>query len=174
MRVVSILVLAAGIVAFLLLAACAGPAKGPPVRTVTSVDLSRYTGLWYEIARYPNRFQEGCRDSSATYTLRPDGEIDVVNRCRRGADGNVAEARGRAWPVDPADTTRLKVSFFWPFRGDYWIIDLGENYEYAVVGTPDRNYLWILARQPKLSDDVYTGILRRVQLQGFEPERLRR
>ena len=156
----------------LLLAACAGPTKGPPVRTVPSVDLARYTGTWYEIARYPNSFQKGCRDTTAVYILRPDGEITVVNRCLKGADGKVAEARGRAWLAEPPDATRLKVTFFWPFRGDYWIIDLGENYEYAVVGTPDRKYLWILGRTPALPADVYAGILERLKEQGFDSEKL--
>ncbi len=142
-----------------------------PVRTVSSVELTRYTGLWHEIARYPNFFQEGCRDSTATYTLTSDNEMEVVNRCIKGT--KQSEVKGRAWLVDPAEPARLKVTFFWPFRSDYWIIDLGENYEYAVVGTPDRKYLWILARQPKLSPELYAGILRRVEQQGFDPARLR-
>ena len=156
----------------LLLAACAGPTQGPPVRTVQFVDLARYTGTWYEIARYPNSFQKGCRDTTAVYTLRPDGEITVINRCLKGADGEIAEARGRAWLAGPPDTSRLKVTFFWPFRGDYWIIDLGENYEYAVVGTPDREYLWILGRTPTLPAGTYAGILKRLERQGFDPEKL--
>ncbi len=159
--------------ALLLLAACAGQAKVvSPVHTVPSVDLARYAGLWHEIARYPNIFQKGCRDSTATYRLRPDGEMDVINRCLKGADGKSSEVKGHAWPADSGDMTRLKVSFFWPFRSDYWIIDLGDNYEYAVVGTPDREYLWILARQPKLSAELYGSILRRVEQQGFDPARL--
>ena len=159
--------------ALLLLAACAGQAKVvSPVHTVPSVDLARYAGLWHEIARYPNIFQKGCRDSTANYRLRPDGEMDVINRCLKGADGKFSEVKGHAWPADSGDMTRLKVSFFWPFRSDYWIIDLGDNYEYAVVGTPDREYLWILARQPKLSAELYGSILRRVEQQGFDPARL--
>jgi apolipoprotein D and lipocalin family protein len=156
----------------ILLAACAGPAKAPPVRTVPSVDLARYTGVWYEIARYPNSFQKGCRDTTAVYTLRPDGEITVINRCLKGTDGKIAEARGRAWLAEPSDTSRLKVTFFWPFRGDYWIIDLGGDYEYAVVGTPDREYLWILSRTPTLPDKEYAGILLRLNGQGFDPAKL--
>ena len=164
-----LIVTAAGM---LLLAACTGPMQGTPVRTIPSVDLARYTGLWYEIARYPNSFQKGCRDTTATYTLRSDGEITVVNRCLKGAEGKLAEATGRAWLAEPPDTSRLKVTFFWPFRGDYWIIDLGENYEYAVVGTPDRMYLWILSRTPSLTADTYTGILQRLVPQGFDPAKL--
>jgi apolipoprotein D and lipocalin family protein len=156
----------------LLLSPCLCPAQAvPPVQTVPSVDLARYAGLWHEIARYPNFFQEGCRDSTATYTLRSDNELEVVNHCTKGI--KPSQAKGRAWLVDPADPAKLKVTFFWPFRSDYWIIDLGENYEYAVVGTPDRKYLWILARQPKLSPELYAGILQRVEQQGFDPARLR-
>jgi apolipoprotein D and lipocalin family protein len=160
------------VVGLMLLTSCAGPTHGPPVRTVPSVDLARYTGTWYEIARYQNRFQEGCHDTTATYTLRPDGDIAVVNRCLKGTEGQVAEATGRAWLAEPRDTSRLKVTFFWPFRGDYWIIDLGENYEYAVVGTPDREYLWILSRTPILTADTYAGILQRLERQGFDPTKL--
>lgn len=139
----------------------------PPLQTVPRVELSRYLGVWYEIARYPNRFQKGCLGSTARYSLREDGEIDVLNSCRSEKDGSLREAKGRAWVVDAVSNARLKVSFFWPFRGDYWIIDLGEEYEYAVIGTPDRNYLWILSRTPVMNSDVYEGILQRVEKQGF-------
>lgn len=89
----------------------------PPLITVAHVDLDRYLGLWYEIGRYPNTFQKGCLDSTAMYTARPDGEIDVLNSCRDEQDGSLREARGRAWVVDNAPgNARLKVSFFWPFR----------------------------------------------------------
>lgn len=141
----------------------------PPLKTVASVDLKRYGGIWYEIARYPNSFQKGCLGSTASYTLRDDGEIDVVNRCRDAEDGRTRQVKGRAWVVDPATNARLKVSFFWPFRGDYWIIDLGNEYEYAVVGTPNRKYLWILSRTPALDDSLYAAIMERVRRQGFDP-----
>ena len=156
---------------FLHPAASAGSA-GQPVRTVPSVDLARYAGKWYEIARYPNFFQKGCRDSTATYTLRPDGELSILNRCLKGDAGEVSEAKGKGWVVSPPDTARLKVTFFWPFRGDYWIIDLGENYEYAVVGTPDREYLWILSRTSSLTADTYAVILQRLERQGFDQAKL--
>ena len=145
--------------------ASAGAVTGQPVRTVPTVDLARYVGTWYEIARYPNFFQQGCRASTATYTLRPDGDLSVLNRCLKGVAGEASEAKGRAWVAAPPDTARLKVTFFWPFRVDYWIIDLGEKYEFAVVGTPDREYLWILSRTPSLTADTYTGILLRLEQQ---------
>lgn len=156
------------------LACCATspPSRALPLRTVDSVDLKRYVGIWYEIARYPNSFQKGCRGSAASYTLREDGEIDVVNGCRDATDGGIRQAKGRAWVVDTATNARLKVSFFWPFRGDYWIIGLGPAYEYAVVGTPNRKYLWILSRTPVMDDKLYAAILERVKELGFAPEKI--
>lgn len=159
-----------------LLASCAlsprGDAPEAPLHTVAHVDLDRYLGLWYEIGRYPNSFQKGCLDSTAMYTARPDGEIDVLNRCRDGQDGGVREARGRAWVVDKASNARLKVSFFWPFRGDYQIIDLGEEYQYAVVASPSRKYLWILSRTPALDPGVVASILEKIEKQGFVKDKL--
>jgi apolipoprotein D and lipocalin family protein len=143
-----------------------------PLETVAHVDLGRYVGTWHEIARYPNSFQKGCIGSTATYTLREDGEIDVVNRCRDLRDGSLREAKGRAWVVDPTSNARLKVSFFWPFRGDYWIIDLGNDYEFAVVGAPSRKYLWVLSRTPLMDDDVYNGIMQRIEQLGFDRDRV--
>ncbi len=144
----------------------------PPLATVPHVDLTRYMGVWHEIARIDHSFQKGCIKSSATYTMLPDGEVEVINRCVNEKDGRLREAKGRAWSVDPDGNARLKVSFFWPFRGDYWIIDLGKEYEYAVVGSPNRKYLWILARQPAMDDSVYKGILERLTSQGFSVEQL--
>jgi apolipoprotein D and lipocalin family protein len=145
----------------------------PELRTVPSVDLERYLGTWYEIASFPQRFQRGCTGTTATYALRADGEIDVLNRCRKGGlDGEEASARGRARVVDRATNAKLEVSFFRPFWGDYWIVDLGSGYEYAAVGHPSRDYLWILARTPTLDDAVYQGIVGRLREQGYEVDRL--
>ena len=158
-----------------LLSSCVAHQSGkdlPPVQTVAKVDLARYVGLWYEIARYPNSFQKNCRDSTAMYTARKDGDIEVVNRCRSEKDGSTREAKARAWVVDTESNARLKVSFFWPFRGDYWIIDLGQDYEYAVVGTPNRKYLWILNRTPEMAPDVLARIIENVEKQGFDGSKL--
>lgn len=144
-------------------------ASFPPLQTVDHVDLSRYIGQWYEIARYSNSFQNGCLGSSARYTLRADGQIDVLNSCRDAETGKTRQANGRAWIVDKDSNARLKVSFFWPFRGDYWIIELGKNYEYAVIGTPNRKYFWILARKSSMDDTLYKAILQRAAMQGFDP-----
>jgi apolipoprotein D and lipocalin family protein len=147
----------------------------PAPVTVARVDLQRYLGTWYEIASFPQSFQRGCTATTATYALRDDGQIDVLNRCRKGSlDGEPKEARGRARVVDRASNARLEVTFFWPFWGDYWIVDLGADYEYAVVGHPSRDYLWILSRTPTMDPALYASILQRLETQGFETARLRR
>ena len=152
-------------------AAAMAPAP-PPLETVPRVNLQRYLGRWYEIARSPNRFQHGCRESRADYSLQEDGDIEVLNSCFDTDKGAIRQARGRAWVVDTTSNAKLKVSFFWPFRGDYWILELGSNYEYAVVGTPDRNYFWILSRSPQMPDALYGQILHRAKQQGFLPARV--
>lgn len=152
-------------------AALAGDEKRP-VQTVSSVDLGRYAGTWYEIARYPNRFQKQCTGNvTATYEIRDDGNVTVVNSCKT-EDGETDTANGKAKIVDSRTNARLKVSFFGPFYGDYWIINLGPNYEYAVVGTPDRNYLWILSRTPQMDDALYDVLLQRIAAQGFDTARI--
>ena len=140
------------------------PESLPPLEVVPQVDLSRYMGTWYEIARFPHRFQEGCVATKATYALREDGKVDVLNECRaESIDGPVRTAKGTARVVAEKSYAKLKVTSFWPFYGDYWIIDLGDNYEYAVVGHPGRNYLWILSRTPFMDDALYNRILERLQ-----------
>jgi apolipoprotein D and lipocalin family protein len=163
----------------LALAGCAASTtarlKLPELRTVERVDLGRYAGTWYEIASFPQRFQRGCTGSMATYAVRPDGEVDVLNRCRlERLDGVEKAARGRARVVDPVTRAKLEVSFFRPFWGDYWIVDLGADYEFAVVGHPGRDYLWILSRTPQMDDALYEGIVGRLRDQGYAVERLRR
>jgi apolipoprotein D and lipocalin family protein len=139
---------------------------------VEEVDLERYMGSWYEIASFPQRFQKGCTASTATYSLRDDGMVAVVNRCMKR--GRESTARGRARVVDPRAPAKLEVSFFGPFWGDYWIVDLGDEYDYAVVGHPSRDYLWILSRTPSMDPGTYDGILERLRAQGFELDRLQK
>ncbi|MGD2216714.1 MAG: lipocalin family protein [Gemmatimonadales bacterium] len=146
---------------------------GPP-RTVERVDLERYVGLWYEIARIPNGFQESCaRGVTAEYELRDDGRIDVINRCITSG-GRVVEAKGLARVEDAESNARLKVSFFsifgWrPIWGDYWIIGLGDEYDFALVGSPDRKYGWILSREPELDWYALEGIYIMLRDQGYHP-----
>ena len=145
----------------------------PPLQTVESVELERYLGTWYEIASFPQSFQRGCTATTATYALKDDGEIEVLNRCRRGSlDGRETVAEGRARVVDSATNAKLEVSFFGNFWGDYWVVGLGDEYEFAVVGNPGRDYLWILARTPTMAEDVYAGIVDRLVSQGYETQRL--
>ena len=145
----------------------------PALQTVAHVDLSRYTGTWYEIANFPQSFQRGCVASMATYALRGDDEVDVLNRCRKDSlDGPEKSARGRARIVDKSSNAKLEVSFLRPFWGDYWIIDLGVNYEFAVVGHPSRDYLWILSRTQTMDPRVYDAIVARLAAQGYETNRL--
>lgn len=165
-----------GLVCAALLCACGTAQKNArqdELQVVPWVDLQQYAGTWYEIARYPNRFQKDCFATSVTYTLRQDGTVEVVNRCRSGSvNGEERSVRGKAWSVDPATNAKLKVQFFWPFRGNYWIIQLDENYRYAVVGNPKRNLLWILSRTPAMDRTTYDGILQRLEAQGYDPRRL--
>jgi len=140
------------------------------LEVVPHVDLNRYLGNWYEIARLPARFQEGCTDTTATYALSEDGSISVLNECRK--NGKVKQAKGKAKVVDKNSGAKLKVTFFWPFYGDYWIIDLGKDYDYAVVGTPSRKYLWILSRTPKMDTKLFSQLIESVKSKGFDVNRL--
>jgi len=143
--------------------------EAPKPDVVPSVDLARYAGKWYEIARFPNRFQRNCAgDTTATYTLRPDGKITVLNACRT-PEGRIKSSKGTAKVASKAGpTTKLKVTFFWPFYGDYWIIGLDPDYRWALVGGPDRKYLWILAREPVMDEAVYRRIVELAKSQGYE------
>jgi apolipoprotein D and lipocalin family protein len=151
------------------IAACSGRGGDRPLEVVPSVDLNRYAGKWYEVARLPNRFERDCaRDVTATYTLRPDGKITVLNECRK-ENGQLKSAKGTAKLADKnGPNTKLRVTFFWPFYGDYWIIDLDPEYRWAVVGEPGREFFWILSRTPSLPEDVIAGILERARGKGFE------
>ncbi len=156
----------------------AGPAPEP--KTVARVDLQRYAGRWYEVARYPNRFQKHCTgDVVAKYTLRPDGKIDVDNSCRDKSGGE-RRSQGLARNVSTdASNSKLKVRFapqalsWLPFVwANYWILALADDYGHAVVGTPDRKYLWILSRTPTLPPEVLERLEKLVREQGYDPERL--
>ncbi len=153
--------------AALLLAGCASVA---PPATAPSVDLARYAGQWHEIESFPNPFQRGCSATRAIYTPTADGRIRVQNFCRR--KGHLDSIEGTARVVPGSNNTRLKVRFFWPFEGDYWILDLDRNYRWAAVGTPDRRFLWILSRSPELDPAVLGGIRGRLAAQGYDVSRL--
>jgi apolipoprotein D and lipocalin family protein len=150
-------------------------AMSQPLETVPYVDLERYSGLWYEIASYPQRFQRGCHKTTAEYSISERGHVVVVNRCNKDSiDGRQSSIRGKAFVQKNSGNAKLRVQFFWPFRGDYWIIDLADDYSYAVVSHPNRNYLWILSRTPEMDEKIYSGILGRLKDQGFDLDMLQK
>ena len=167
------------LIATLLLSACGGPEK--LLATVNKVDLQRYAGTWYEIARLPQWFQRGCYDSTATYSLNDDGTVKVINRCQREGE-QTSEAEGTARVVPGSDNAKLKVRFDnWVSRliptiteGNYWIIALDKDYQTVVIGEPSREYLWILARQSELPEDQYQALVQVAQEKGFPVEELQR
>jgi apolipoprotein D and lipocalin family protein len=145
----------------------------PPLEAVSEVDLNRYSGTWFDIANFPRKFQKDCTGTTATYTLRGDGDIDVLNSCRYGSlNGELRSKLGRARIADKATNAKLKVSFFGPFWGHYWIVDLDEDYQYAAVGHPGRDYLWILSRTPTLADTTYQAIIGRLESLDYDTSRL--
>jgi apolipoprotein D and lipocalin family protein len=151
---------------------------GQPVQVVSSVDLARYAGLWYELARFPHKFQEDClSDVRATYATRDDGRVDVLNQCR--TKEGLQDARGIARVADETTRAKLEVRFApgilsvlpWVW-GDYWIIGLADDYSWATVGSPDRETLWILSRTPTLDEATYAEAVRAAQRNGFDVNRL--
>jgi apolipoprotein D and lipocalin family protein len=162
-------------VGMLIMMACG--AGGQQLETVAQVDLQKYAGRWYEIASYPTGFQKGCRCTTAEYELIPGRKyLGVVNRCIRFRDGRskVSTVRGRAFVVEGSGNAKLKVQFFWPFRGDYHIIGLAGDYAWAVVGHPGRKYLWILSRESYMPTDTYKQILSLVREKGYDPRILQK
>jgi apolipoprotein D and lipocalin family protein len=149
------------------------------VTPVSSVDLKQYSGKWFEIARYQNKFQKNCiGNTTATYKMKEEGKFEVLNECLR-KNGTVIDAKGEGKIIDKNSNAKLEVRFapgylaFLPsVRGDYWIIDLDTNYQYAVVGDPKREYLWVLSRTPEMNVATYQNILRRLETMGYKPGKL--
>lgn len=166
MRLLPLLLIALG------LAGCAR-SDLPPVQAVGALDLQRYSGRWYEIARYDHIFERGMVAVTADYTPLPDGRVGVVNAGRRGGlDGTEARAEAVAWLPDPAEPAKLRVRFFWPFWGSYWVLALDPGYRWAVVGHPSRDYLWFLARTPALAPGDRAAMEAAARAQGFDLARL--
>jgi len=170
--------------AMVLLGMCLiGPVSAQQVQPVSQVDLSRYVGKWYEIARFPNRFQDDCaKNVTAQYSQRSDGDITVINSCQK-ADGSLDEVSGRARIADDGagakTNAKLQVLFapewlsWMPFLwADYWVIDLKQDYSAAVVGGPSRDYLWILSRQPHMPEADYEALVNRATVQGYDTSKL--
>lgn len=143
----------------------------PPLDVVDKVDVNRYLGRWYEIARLPFKQQAGCECTSAEYQLIDSTTLKVINKCLK--EGKVDDAEGKAFVVEGSNNAKLRVQFFWPFRGDYWVIDLDkENYQYAVVGTPSRKYLWILSRTQKMDNKLFQKVIENAGSKGFDMTKL--
>lgn len=151
-----------------MLASCASL---PTPATAPSVDLARYAGDWYEIESFPAWFQRGCTGTKANYTPMPDGRIRVINTCTRGQKS--VHIEGVARVVPKSNNSKLKVRFFWPFEGDYWILELDPAYRWAAVGHPNRKYLWILARDPQLDSAELASIRAKLAAKGYDINRLR-
>jgi apolipoprotein D and lipocalin family protein len=136
---------------------------------VSAVDLNRYQGVWYEIARLPNFFERKLKCTTATYTLRDDGKITVLNKGNYISDPNKSSSvKGVAWIPDKSNPAKLKVQFFWPFSGDYWIMELEKDYKYVLVGDPSYKYFWILAREKKMDESTYSMLLRKAVEDGYD------
>lgn len=165
----------------LLVQAAAAQQDKPPLKAIAQLDVQRYLGRWYEIAKFPNRFQRQCAsDTSADYALLSDGHIRVLNQCRNSA-GNWEHAIGVAQQIEGPRVAKLKVRFapewlaFLPFVwGDYWVIDLDEKYELVAVSEPQREFLWILSRAPAVSEASYTALLERLAAMALDIGRLER
>lgn len=158
---------------FAVVAGCAtyDPETAPEV--VDDVDLQRYAGTWYEVAAVPIRPQEGCVGTTATYEIRDDGDVTVINECfDESFDGELRRAEGRAWVQSEESNARLWVRFFWPFRGHYWIVDLDDDYRWAVVSTPDRDPFWILSRTPCIDQQTFDQIVSSLHRRNFDLERM--
>jgi apolipoprotein D and lipocalin family protein len=141
---------------------------------VDSVDLKRYAGTWFEIAKLPNSFEKGLKCVKATYSIRDDGKIQVINEgINVKKDDKHQTIKGVAYLPDKTVLAKLKVRFFWPFSGNYWIIDLDkENYQYALIGEPSRKYLWILCRSKIMDDALYTRLINKAKEDGFDTSRV--
>jgi apolipoprotein D and lipocalin family protein len=145
------------------------------LQTVSSVDLKKYAGKWYEIASYPQYFQKGCHCTTAEYTLTEKGYIIIENRCNRDSvNGKQSYIKGKAFVEEGSANAKLKVQFFWPFKAKYWIIDLANDYSYAVVSNPNKKYLWILSRTSKMDNTIYQHIISKIKSKGFDLTKLQK
>ena len=152
---------------------CASSKGDLPV--VKSVDLQRYVGTWYEIMRLPNSFEKGLTCVTANYSLKENGDIKVVNSGHKTDDpATVKSSTGTAWVPNPDEPTKLKVRFFWPFAGSYWILALDTEYKYVMIGEPSREYLWILSREKTLPAETINTLLVQAKAQGFDVTKLER
>jgi apolipoprotein D and lipocalin family protein len=162
------------IVLFLMLCGCnTAQTQSNTMKTVDKVDLNRYMGTWYEIARFPHSFEKGFVGVSATYTLKKNGKVEVLNQGYKDSlTGKLKQAKGFAKLPDPNVPGRLMVYFFWPFGGEYLILDLDDDYQHVLVGSSSKKYLWILCRSPKMDDSTYNSLVKKAELLGFDTSKL--
>ncbi|MBT3423598.1 MAG: lipocalin family protein [Bacteroidetes bacterium] len=164
---------AKALILILILSGCANQKEMINKETVKTLELDKYLGTWYEIARFPHSFEKGLVGVTATYSLREDGKIKVVNKgFKNSLEGEESIAIGKAKIPDPAFPARLKVSFFWIFYADYLVMDLDENYEWALIGSKSPNYLWILSRTPQLDEKLYQELLKKLEDRGYNLDQL--
>ena len=141
--------------------------------TVKNLELNRYLGTWYEIARFPHSFEKGLVGVTATYSLRPDGKIKVLNQGRKESlDGELSSAEGKAKIPDPTKPAKLKVAFFWIFYAEYNVLELDENYQYALIGSSSDKYLWILSRSPQMDEALYQSLIEKARQRGYDVSKL--
>ena len=163
----------------LTLSGCAAFQQGPVGNNAVpqpakEVDLQKYLGRWYELARYEASFQRGCEGVTADYHVRPDGGIDVLNACHRETlDAPIDTAEGQASVVEGSQNAKLRVSFFWPFYGDYWVLDHGTTYDWSIVGEPSGRYLWLLFRTPHPTESLLQHVKNRAAELGYDLRLLR-
>ncbi len=144
-----------------------------PFETVDQIDLEKYAGKWYDIAHFPSTFLNGCKNITAEYTLRDKKYMEVFNRCEKIRNGHIKSIKGKAFPVKGSDNSKLKIQFIWPFRADYWILEIEGDYQYACVGGPNRNYAWILSRTPNPDKDIVQRMMDNLERKGFDVSRFR-
>lgn len=152
------------------IAALALYTKNKLLSTVQYVELNKYLGKWYEIAAFPQSFERGCSHTTAEYSLNADGSIKVINTCVK--NGKIKVSKGKATVTDTKTNAKLAVQFQWPFKGKYWIIGLAHDYSYALVGHPNRKYLWVLSRKPEMDNQTYNYLINLAANKGFDVRNL--
>ena len=162
------------IVAFLMtLSIISCKEKNLNLETVKELNINKYVGTWYEIARLPNKFEKDLECVTATYKIKKDGRIEVINKGHLFKDhSKVKKIKGTAWVPDKNEPAKLKVSFFWPFSGKYWVLVLDKEYNYALVGDPSRKYLWVLSKSVKLEEAIYNSLLETALSKGFDTKKM--
>lgn len=162
------------IISFLIVSSCAMTKnQSLDSSTVKQLDLYRYLGTWYEIARFPHSFEKDLVGVTATYSLRGDGKFTVINQGHKFTlDGKLSKAVGKAKIPNPNEPGKLKVSFFWFFYADYFVLELDENYQYAMIGSSSPKYFWILSRTPQMNDETYEMLLEKARKRGYNLDKL--